>query len=429
VKILIVAPSDDGRRFKRDLPPVGSQFLRRPNYEILRLAGLIVFPDESVYVDERVEEVDLENRSDLVLLYADLGFESRVSELAGAYQRRGQRVIVFGPLATIISETLSPKVDSVVVGDISNIWPEIRIDFLTGRLKKIYPADRTPRYTLPAWEKGRTIGFDNRFQAIQAVLGCFCPEPLKPICPQFLYYGDKTHIRPLPEVIGEIVALPAKQVFLLDDDVSRNPDYYNRLFSQVWSFRKKWFVQAGPAIFNSPALLRLLPKAGIHSIFLNEDWFTGDEVYEACKNRAVFLKKHRQIQLLHSLKMLVGARILLIHREEPVDFRTISGFLSRLGIDILELKVFAPVSKTLKSGSVGDRFTIHGIMLWPEIFSPSQFPSGFVWLKDQFYSLNSIFGRALRALPKIGIYNTFQFFFMTNLAYRQNYLEGISYPP
>ncbi len=429
MKIVIVAPADEARRFRRELPPKGSEFLRRPNYDILRLAACILPPDEVLYIDERVQELDLDQNCDLVLIYADYDLESRSVELAHGFQRRSRPVAVFGPMANFLPQTLSHKIDTVVVGDINNSWSIIRSDADNRKLKRFYTADRTPRYIVPHWELGRNGSFNKRFQALQAIVGCFCPKAVKYLCTQYLYYGGNIQTRRLPEVVGEIIELPFKQVFLLDDDVSYNPDYYFRLFSQAWSFRKEWFIQAGPTIFNYPELLKLLPKAGVRVIFLNEDWFTNDDIYRSCHNRNFFLHKHRQVQLLHSLRMVVGAKILLRRKAGPVDFRGITKCFNRLGIDILELKVFAPVSEKPKFSSIGDRFSSSELLFWPEVFPPTQFPTGFLWLKDQFYSINSVLGRALRALTKIGIYNTFRYFFLTNIAYRQNFLEGISYPP
>lgn len=429
MKVLIVAPADESRRFKHDLPAKGSRFFRRPNYDILRLSALIVPQDELTYIDERVEELDLDRPFDVILVYADFDLESRAVEIATAFQRRGQRVVVFGPMANILPQTLSNKVYTVVVGDMNNIWPSIRTDVAMDKLQRFYTAQRTPRYTPPEWELGRKPGFEKQFQAVQAVLGCFCPQVVKHLCPQFLYYGDNTHIRPLPEVIGEILSLPLKQVFFLDDDVAHNPDYYYRLFSQAWSFRKEWFVQAGPSIFDCPELLKLLPKAGVRVIFLNEDWLTDDGIFQACQNRSYFLKKHREIQLLHSLKMLVGVRLVLKRREGSLDFRGLSKCFYRLGFDFLELRVFAPISKKPGQSPIGDRFSTKDFMFWPEVFPPTQFPTGFLWLKDQFYSFNSIFDRSIRTITRVGIYTTFRYFFLMNLAYRQNYLEGIPYPP
>lgn len=408
--ILAIMPADDPVRFKRGSLFKGNGFFRIPNVEIARLYSI---GSEPIYMDERVEEVDFEREADGVLIYTEFGVETRLREIALAFKRRERPVIFFGPLATLLPERVKEWADSVVIGDISLIWKEIEKDIKEHRLKPYYYAPKEPRYIAPKIDRVEKKGLYKNFQPVTAIIGCFCNESLRRFCPYWLYYRENIKIRDIKEVIEEVDRLPFRRTFLTDDDIASYPKYYLTLFKKLSYHNKEWVVQASERIFLYPRLIRALNKGGVRVVYIKEGWLGNlgeDNLY----------KKQKEVQLLHSNRLLVGARIKI---DRPLNFLKFYEYLYRLRVDFIEIKAL----KLFENGT--HRFSGVDIITLPEELLVGDPSIGILWVKNKFYSLDSILIKGAEILPQVGLYNTIFYFFKYSFSYRQNFLEDIPYPP
>lgn len=430
MKVLAISLAPEPQRFEKGLPPKGSQLLRWPNIEIDRIGSIIDPRDQLIYLDEQVAELNLDEPADAVLLYADFFGEPHLVEVASALRRRGRRVICFGPLASTRPDSLRRWADAVVKGDITSIWPQIRADLDLNRLKPCYSAPKRPHYhplNPEVWSS--KPGFFKKFQAIQTVLGCRCPEEMRRFCLQALYYGSRVYKRPIPEVVGEVVSLPFRTVLILDDDIASYPDYSLTLFKWFEGLHHEFVVQASGAIFEHPELLAQLTKAGVRVVYMNGAWL---DLRRLIQDSSYLTERKREVQLLHAQRILVGARLMQPSDGLPLDFSRLYQCLYRLELDLLEVYSLPPLEAKPPSSTIpskSGRFSIKRFFLLPREGSGIQPPTGFLWLKGRFYSLDSIALRSLRSLPKVGMYSMIFYLLRSNLAYRQNFLEGIPYPP
>jgi hypothetical protein len=424
MKFLALALANDNERFIKGYPPKGANLLLLPNIEISQLANLISKRDELLYLDDRIDSINSEIPFDIALIFANFGQEKRAMELVLQLSEKGKRSILFGPLPAFWKSNLPDWVDTVVTGSILNAYPDIREDLSRGVLKKQYVADTHPAY-IP---QSRTIGeknifLNNRFQCLNAVLGCFCLPQLKSFCPQNLYYGNNVKKRSLIEVIGEVISLPYKPITLLDEDITQYPDYYHELFNNVWNYKKHWTVQASRRLFELPRLIRLLAKAGTRLVFLTEDWFPSMTPNIFTAERRRFREELRQVKMLHSERMMVGARLSLIYYPaSEFDFNIAFKIIDRLDLDFLEIKLYQPAH--LDNRKYGNEIEPSQRRYYPML--PQTDPA---WLKNRFYALGHIVYRICKRPLTLGFYNTFIYLIPYSLAYRQNYLEGIAYPP
>jgi hypothetical protein len=441
MKFLAIALAYEEERFVKGYPPKGANLFMAPNLEISQLASLLSKRDELIYLDERFDCLsqsrEVLQTTDLVLIFADFGQEKRAMELVAQLSADGKRSIIFGPLPTAWHSALGGLpdwVDTVVIGSIVNAYSEIREDLAHGKLKKQYVAEDQPVYipsTASIHLKTNSGSFNKTLQPLQAVIGCFCLPQIKPICPQNLYYGSKVLKRDLIEVIGEIISLPYKHIILLDEDITQYPDYYYDFFTHAWNYRKHWTVQAGKRFFENPNFIRLLAKAGTRIIFLNEDWFpplfpgvitAADAEFpnSASSTQAILREKRRQVKMIHSERILVGAKLSLVYYPtSEFDFNNAFRLIDRLDLDFIAIKFFEPAPP--ESG--------FGILPIQRRYFPMLPSTDPAWLKNRFYALGHIIYRAGIRPASIGFYNTLFYLIPYSLAYRQNFLEGIAYPP
>jgi len=409
VNVLAVALADEAQRFVRGYPPKGARLFLQPNIEVMRLAALLQHSDHLRYLDERVEAAELPDH-DLCLVHVGLGQEDRARELVHNWSGSGYTPVLFGPQATSWRESAPAWCRPRVVGDITDIWPRLRADAESGHLQPAYAASDRPGYVSPRQVRVN-IEMDAFRQTIQFVRGCFCPEPVKPYCTEHLYYGSNTLIRAPEEVVGEVLTLPRKRIYLLDDDVAALPDYYSELFSRLRNYHRHWIVNASDRLFDQPRLIRLLSKAGTKVVYLNESFLLG-RLYRAVGNHQMVHRLYRRVKSLQASKMLVGARLIMpLEPGMPTDYDKIASVLRQIDLDFVEPRFLRP------DGSLAR-----------VVYRPMVTSSEPAWLKNRFYSMETVTDRIVRRPRRVGVFTTAVYLLPYSAAYRQNYLEGLPWP-
>jgi len=409
VTILAVVLADDSQRFNRGYPPKGARLFLQPNIEVMRLAALLQPDDYLRYLDERVEPTERPERG-LCLVHVGLGQDDRARELLHNWSGSRCTPVIFGPQVTAWREAAPAWCSPRVVGDITDIWSRLRTDAESGQLQPLYVTSGHPGYVAPRQIKVN-MEMDSGRQTTQFVRGCFCPEPVKPLCSEHLYYGNDTLMRPLDEVIGEVIALPRKRIHLLDDDVAAVPDYYTEVFSRLRDYHRQWVVNASDRLFDQPRLIRLLSKAGTRVIYLNESFLLG-RLHRATGNHQLVHRLYRRVKSLQANKMLVGARLVMpVEPSMPTDYDKIASVLRQIDLDFIEPRFLRP------DGSLAR-----------VVYRPMVTTTEPAWLKNRFYSMETITDRIIRRPRRVGVFTTAVYLLPYSAAYRQSFLEGLPWP-
>ena len=408
MNILAVALADESQRFVKGYPPKGARLFLQPNVEVMRLAALLQPEDSLRYLDERVESTE-RLAGDVCLVHVGFGQESRARELPRDWTGTSAPVF-FGPQVTSWRDSAPVWCRPRVVGDITQVWPRLRADAESGSLQPLYRASGSLGYVAPRQIKV-SPEMDSGRQTIQFVRGCFCPEPVRHLCPENLYCGSNTLMRTPEEVIGEVITLPRKRIHLLDEDVAAFPDYYHEIFRQLWNHRRQWVVNASDRLFEYPRLIRLLAKAGTKVVYLNETFLLG-RLERAVTDHRMVRWLYRRVKSLQAAKMLVGARLTMpAMPDEPVDYDRISGVLRQIDLDFVETRFLA------RDGSLA-----------PVAYRPMITTGEPAWIKNRFYSIETIADRLIRRPRRVGFFTTAVYLLPYSAAYRQSYLECLPWP-
>jgi hypothetical protein len=297
-----------------------------------------------------------------------------------------------------------------VVGDIVDVWPRLRGDAESGCLQPVYLASGPPGYVTPRQIKV-SIEMDSSRQTIQFVRGCFCPEPVRHLCPEYLYYGKNTLLRTPEEIIGEVISLPRKRIHLLDDDVAALPDYYHELFRRLRNYHRQWVVNASSRLFDHPQLIRLLAKAGTKIVYLDESFLLG-RFHRAAASHGLIRRLYRRVKSLQASKMLVGARLVLPAAPSiTTDYERIASVLRQIDLDFIEPRFLNPDGTLARVA-----------------YRPMVTPREPAWLKNRFYSMEAITDRMIRRPRRVGFFTTAAYLLPYSAAYRQSFLEGMAWP-
>jgi hypothetical protein len=424
MKILALALADDSRRFIRGFPPRGARLLLNPDLEIAGLCS-VAGRDQIIYQDEKAEALDLRVPFDWALVSTDFWQEPRIREVVLDVHERCKPAVLFGPVATCKHEELAALADAVVIGNILGVWNEIRTDAAHGRLRRVYRSPQEPVYAVPDLEQTMKPAFHSGFQCLRAVIGCGCPVAVRPYCRQFQYHGARTLRRDLDELTSEVYNLRYKHVYLLDENVARDRAFYAEFFSRVWRHKREWSVTAGRAVFDEPSFTLLLAKAGVRVVNLDESWLSAERIERACRNPQLARQMRNEVRLLHRQRLLVGARISqFVDPSREYDYEMSYRFIDSLSIDFLMVRMFMrtedPAAPPATDAGTQPLFVS---------YRPGLLPDRPTWWKNQFYGIGAIVRRSLRRPVRVGFYSTFRHYFPRSFAYRQNFLEGIAYPP
>jgi len=407
VNVLAVALADESQRFIKGYPPKGARLFLQPNVEVMRLASLLRPGDHLRYLDERVEPAEPSD-CNLCLVHVGLGQADRARELLHGWG--GCTPVFFGPQAASWRDSAPTWCRHRVVGDITEAWSRLRDDAESRQLREVYVAPGRPGYVAPRQVK-LNPEMDCDRQIIQFVRGCFCPEPVRPLCSEFLYYGTSTFVRAPEEVVGEVLTLPRKRIHLLDDDVAALPDYYRELFSRLRGYHRQWVVNASDRLFDQPRLIRLLAKAGTKVIYLNESFLLG-RLYRAVSDHRLVHRLYRRVKSLQASKMLVGARLVVpAEPSAPTDYDKIASVLRQIDLDFIE-----------------PRFLKRDGSLARVVYQPMVTATEPAWLKNRFYSMETIADRMIRRPRRVGVFTTAAYLLPYSAAYRQSFLEGLPWP-
>jgi hypothetical protein len=91
-------------------------------------------------IDENWEPFQFQ-QADLVGITAFTASANRAYEIAAIYRERGIPVVLGGIHASMCSEEAARYVDSVVIGEAESVWPQVILDFESGKLQPRYQGE------------------------------------------------------------------------------------------------------------------------------------------------------------------------------------------------------------------------------------------------------------------------------------------------
>lgn len=427
-KILFIQPTQYGA----DQKLCKQRRIHLPGLVFPLLAAMTPDNWEVELLIEVVDDIDYESDADIVGI-GTMGYAIfRGLEIAREFRKRGKIVVMGGYMVSMVYQRAAEYVDSVVIGDAEESYPQLLRDFeSTGKVRKIYnnTVDHLVGLPVPRYDllTAKPIG---NMLPVQAGRGCnqtcsFC-------CISSLYKG-KYITRPINEVMRDIQTvkdLGFKRFYLLDDNLVSNPTYLKILCKEVEPLKMKWASQCSLHLAKNPDLLESVLNAGGHLMSFGIESITQEGLDRLGKSWLKVDEHVKHIKTLTNAGIMVSAEMMLgTDSDTEESIRATYDFISKTRIPIPRLYILTPPP----GSALYDQYKSEGRLLTedlrkydgsqcvhkPEKISPQQLTELFWWLYAKVFSWGSIFRRTIfhpAALKRPGMH---LFALIVNLHYRK----------
>ncbi len=435
MKILLVLPAAEHLRVTgNDVPR--RKMLRFSMLSLTTVAALTPPQHEVTVCDENVQPLDFDTPCNVVGVSFMTALAPRAYQIAAEFRRRGKTVVAGGFHPTFRPEEAAEHFDAVVIGEAEGLWPKVLEDVEHGRPARFYRALQPPDLSAtPLPRRELMAGSSRHYVTTHAVqTGRGCRHGCK-FCSITAFARGVHRNRPLEHVIEELRAAPRHFMFV-DDNIIADPEYAKRLFRAMAPMKKRWISQCSLKIADDCELLALMRAAGCCGLFVGVETISQENLDAVGKGFNDGNGYLRRIAAIRAAGIGVQAGIIVgLDGDDATVFQRTLRFLQRARIDALQLAILTPQPGTPlydefeRAGRIVDRdwshYDFRHTVIRPARMTARQLQEGADWLYREFYRLDRIILRTIRAALGVGLLPAY-LIWRLNMTYRyDNRREGI----
>jgi radical SAM superfamily enzyme YgiQ (UPF0313 family) len=387
----------------------GQRYIRAWQMEPLSaasIAGLTPKDVELRFFDDRMESVDYDVSCDAVAISVETYTAKRAYAIAEEYRKRGIPVVLGGFHATLATEETALHADSVVVGEVEDLWPQVVDDMRHGALQPLYRAPVLP--SLDKIRTNRSIFKGKKYLPVTLVeTGRGCRYACE-FCAIGAFFSSTRRARPVDAAMNEIMSLKdrTRLFFFVDDNFAADPEAAESLMRELRGRGIRWVTQMSLPAALDDRFPKLMRESGCIGVLV------GIESLED-RNLAVMNKSFNASARADALKNLKNSGIAVYgtfvfgydedSREtfgQAVDFAVEHGFYIAAFNHLTPFPgtpLYARLEreKRLKYDAwwLDENYRYNDLAFYPEKLSPDEVSRGCVEARRRFYSWSSIFKR------------------------------------
>lgn len=409
------------------------------------LAGLTPSEIELEFFDEHLEPIPSDHYTDLAALTVDTFTARRAYQIASDFRQRGIPVVMGGYHPSFLPEEALVYSDSVVIGDVEDVWVQVVRDAEKGKLQPIYkgtglPSLRDLKFDRSIFEGKRykPISFI-RFSPVQFSRGC---RYACDFCSIHAFYGSQTRHRPVGELVAEIEALNAKNLVFVDDNIFVDTQKAEELFRALIPLNIRWACLVSIDIAKNDKLLRLMAKSGCVAAAVGFESINKSNLNQMKKGWRVKDDFHVDaIQKFHDNGIMIYATFVFGYDDDTVDsFDITAEFAIRSKFALSNFIILTPTpgsrlfNRLLASGRMiynrwwlDPNYRFGQATFYPHKMTPDELPEGCRRARKIFYQTRSIVQRTIGSvanthdLPRLGL------FLAANVVVKANLLSNIGH--
>ncbi|OHD37323.1 MAG: hypothetical protein A2015_05065 [Spirochaetes bacterium GWF1_31_7] len=425
-KILLINPKSHKLNGKN------SSRFRLPPWALCVLASLTPKNYDVEIVDELLEDIDFNQKVDLVGITGFTASINRGYEIAAKFKSKGVPVVMGGLHVSSNPDEALTFADAVVVGEAEMIWEQVLKDLENNKMKGIYKSNEFHDMQSLPWPRLDLIKYPEKytaFQFVQTTRGC----PFKcEFCSATQIWGSKYRKRPVDEVIEEVKSLDnTKPIFFIDDNIGAIPKYQKELFEKLIPLKIKWSSQTGVQSLLREGAIELAAESGCFFYFVGFESPNEEALKHSNKKQndpKLFKEIIRKAQKkgIH----IHGAFVLGLDYDDENIFKDVNNFIEDAKLDSIQLNILYPypgtalrerfIKNNRLTSSDWSNYIFDGVNFIPKNMTQKELHKGYVWLLKQNTRFPIIFRRFFRKIKMGQFYQAFIALVM-NLGTRRHY--------
>jgi len=432
MRIHIIQPTHYATPFGKDLYKTRKRDLVQ--LTLPYLAALVPPGHEVLITDEPVQAWNPDTPSDCVFITVTILTSFRAYEIADTYRRKGVPVVMGGPHCMFYADEVLEHADAVAVGEGEDLVPRILDDLAGGRLQRVYKAEApNPLQNLP-FPRHDLLDPSTyaRFHAVAVQTTRGCPYRCE-FCAERFFLGEKYRMRPVDDVLEEILRAGRKQIFFADSTFVGNRSHSMALMERLIPLKISWSTLWNTDRVLDLELMKLAKRSGLLHINMGVESIKPETLQGMNKKTTSAHKLEEVVRILRKMDVSFSFNLIFgWDTDRKEDFRTTLEWIRRNKVHVAFFNVFSPHKGT----KIYDRFLADGRMRdlanlgrWPGViaeilpknFTAEELEQNILWMYREFYSWPSI----LRRLPPPRSRATAASWFM-NLSQRKMFAGGRS---
>jgi radical SAM superfamily enzyme YgiQ (UPF0313 family) len=328
----------------------GTNIYNCPPLSLYLLAAFLP-DDQIVIIDEsRKEDWQAELPADLLLVTSTTHQAERACEIGEEAKKHGIPAIIGGIHATVRPEEFTELFDSVVSGEVEEIFPTIINDFRKGQLK--------PRYQ-QIGEANLDISPVTAYEKIPQGVHDFIPFQLSRGCPlncaycaSTNLYGRKIRCRSQAVVAAEIAKIaehhPGIPVYITDDNFLRLGSRVEETLQLFHKFGIRYICYGDVTMLDNDEILHILQSTRCIRVLVGLDSLVEKSLTEIAPGKITMLKEYQRIiEKIQSRGIGVFAGFVVGFDPDTVQvFEQIKEFVDKTLVSELCISMVTPLPGT-----------------------------------------------------------------------------------
>ena len=346
-KILIIQPSH--YHSKADRSVFKSKRRALVPLSLPYLAALTPAGWDITLVDEQIQDVDFDAKTDLVAITTWTVHSKRGYDVARQFRDRSIPVIMGGPHVWFYPEEAAEHCDAIGIGEGEQVWSQMLQDAAAGRLQKVYRGPQMPsiaRLPLPRWDM-LNLNRYGPFKTFTLMSSRGCPMQCE-FCSERLYLGGGFRVRPVEDVIEEIKHCGSRNVFFGDSDFGGKRAHAMQLMEAMIPLKLRWSALWTSFLCYDDEYMDLAQRSGLLHVNMGIESISTETLKGMNKKFNKVDKYHEMLENLRKREISYSLNFIFGWDTETRDvFRSTLEFLEREKVPVAYFNILCPEKGTM----------------------------------------------------------------------------------
>ena len=299
----------------------GKKYLKSWLMEPLTIAvlnSLLPADCEREFFDDRIESINYDTETDVVLLTVETYTAKRAYYISEQFRKRGKKVVMGGYHVTLVPEEALEHCDAIMVNNSGDNLKLLLQDIANNTMKERYVGKPCIDYKMA----DRSIYQKQQKKYLPVSLvetgrGCYhnCE-----FCSIAKYYESRYIHREVSDIIAEMKSCKHKLYFLVDDSIFSNKEFARELFAEIKKLKITWTTQITLDIAKDEETLRLMKESGCEMVLIGFESINSGNLKQMNKEWTARLgERDELIEKIHKVGISIYASFVFGFDEDTEE--------------------------------------------------------------------------------------------------------------